>query len=732
MICDDAPLVLLLEDLHWSDSATIDLLAMLARRREASRLLILATYRPADAIAGGNLLRAAKQELQLHGQCEELSLDFLDAAAVSEYLARRFATNRFPSELALALRRHTDGNPLFLVNTVDDLVARGQVHELDGHWTLAMPADNLVLETPKTLWQVVENQVDRLTPEERAVLGAASVAGAEFSAAVAAVGGVDADEAESRCDALARRGRFLRATGVAEWPDGTVASRYAFIHALYQNVLYAGVSFGQRLDLHLRIGERLERGYHPSTGEIAGELAMHFERGRNFDRAFLYRRQAGEHALRQHGYREAAAHATRALELLRTLPDAERRADRELPFQVMLAAALTATSGYAAPEVHGAYARIHSLCERVEDTRELYSALPILVRFNLIRGELRIARELTQQLLTIAEAAKDPALLLSAHGASGVVAFYAGEFVPALAHFERGIELYDPQLASPERSRALLSWQDPGVSCLAHSALTLWMIGYPSRAAARMDEALTLARSLDRPLSLAYAYHYAAALHQCRRDQDAMQTSVDAALELATTHGFKILIATGAAQRGRLLVERGDALQGLARMEQGVAALREIGADFLIPIFLAAMAEVHEKMRRTADGLARVDEAIAATDISGQHYWTAELHRLKGALTREVDQKNAEVSFREAIAVAQGQGAKSFELRAATSLSRLWASQGKVAEAHALLSGVYTWFTEGFDRPDLTEARALLEETSRREPGGRAHHPRSRRVGPGP
>ena len=473
---NDAPLVLVLEDLHWSDSATIDLLSMLARRREASRLLVVATYRPADMMASGSALRTAKQELQLHGHCDEVPLDFLDVVAVREYLARRFADNRFPDELAVVLHRHTDGNPLFLVNTVDDLVARAQVHEVDCVWELEGAADDIALGAPETLWQLVEKQVERLTPEERAVLAVASVAGAEFSIAVAAAAGIDAHEGELRCDALARRGQFLRARGVAEWPDGTVAGRYAFIHALYQSVLYAGISIGERTGLHLRIGERLERGYRQSTGEIAGELAMHFERGRDFERALQYRRQAGEHALRQHGYREAVTHATRALALLRTLSDAEQRAHQELSFQVMLAAALTATRGYTASEVHGVYVRIRALCDRVEHTRELYPVLLVLVRFNLIRGALPAARDVARELLTMAEAAHEPALLLWAHSASGVVAFYAGEFAAALDHLERGIALYDPREHSPEPSRALLAWQDPGVSCLAHGALTHWML----------------------------------------------------------------------------------------------------------------------------------------------------------------------------------------------------------------------------------------------------------------
>jgi adenylate cyclase len=282
------------------------------------------------------------------------------------------------------------------------------------------------------------------------------------------------------------------------------------------------------------------------------------------------------------------------------------------------------------------YVRIRALCDRVEHTRELYPVLLVLVRFNLIRGALPAARDVARQLLTMAEAAHEPALLLWAHSASGVVAFYAGEFAAALDHLERGIALYDPREHSPEPSRALLAWQDPGVSCLAHGALTHWMLGHPARAVARIHEALTLARTLARPLSVGYACHYAAALHQLRRDHAAMQIAVDGAFEQATQHGFGILVATGTAQRGWLLAEQGQSADGLARLQEGIAALREVGADFLLPGFLASMAGTYERIGRPADGLSSVNEALALVEASGQHYWTAELHRVKGTLAREV------------------------------------------------------------------------------------------------
>ena len=406
----DAPLVLLLEDLHWSDSSTIDLLGMLARRRDSARLLVLGTYRPADVAGASHPLKPVKQELQVHGYCQELHLEFLSLSVVEQYLSRRFSGHGFPSELARVLHRNTDGNPLFLVSTIDYLVGQGQLREVGGHWGLAGPLEEIASRTPETLWQVVERQVERLTGEEQAMLALGSVAGAEFSAAVAVADGIDPHDAERRCDSLARRGQFVRAAGVAEWPDGTLAARYAFIHSLYQRALYARIPIGQRVGLHLRTGECLEGGYGERAAEIAGELAMHFERGRDYERAARYRRQACEHALRQHANREAADHATQALHLLGALPDSPERIQQELALQIMLGAALTATQGYGAAEVARPYERARELCAQVGDTVRLLPVLLGLGRFHQSRGELQIARDLGTRLLGIADTTPDAAV----------------------------------------------------------------------------------------------------------------------------------------------------------------------------------------------------------------------------------------------------------------------------------------------------------------------------------
>jgi predicted ATPase len=337
-------------------------------------------------------------------------------------------------------------------------------------------------------------------------------------------------------------------------------------------------------------------------------------------------------------------------------------------------------------------------------------------RFYLIRGELQTALDVGIHLLTAAKTTQDAALLLAAHNALGVVSLYSGDFETALDHLERGIELYDSDEHSPTRSPAF-RLVPPGVTCAIQAAWALWMLGYPDRAAARSREGLALARALDHPFSVSYVCHLASGLHQWRREHQIVQELEDEARARDEEHGFGLLLTAGVIQRGWLLAERGQGEEGLAQMCEGLAKHREIGAALLVPPFLALVAEVHQKLGRPAEGLSAVTEALMVARRCGQHYWEAELHRLTGVLTLQTGPPatgDAEAHFLQAIAIARRQRARWFELRASASLSRLWADKGDVKEAHALLSGVYGWFTEGFDTADLREAKSLLEELETR------------------
>jgi DNA-binding winged helix-turn-helix (wHTH) protein/predicted ATPase len=701
----DAPFLLVLEDLHWGDAATMDLLALLVRRSDPARLLVVATYRPGD-VTGTHPLRPLAQELRTSSRCEELALQFLDAAAIGEYLAERLPGAAFLPELAELLRQSTGGNPLFFVNVLDDLIAQGRLRLRDDAWELTGPLARLADAVPDTLAQLVEKQVERLDAREQAMLAVGSVAGAEFSSALATVDGIDADDGERLCAALARRARFLRVAGVVDWPDGTVAGRYAFVHAVHRNALYARIPIGHRVGVHLRIGARLEQAYGPRASEIAGELAMHFEHGRDFARGVAYRCQAANGALRQHGYREAVQHATRAIDLLATLPASHDRDRDELAAQTVLGAALVATLGWAAPEVVVAYARARELCAAIGVTPQLFPVLIGLNGFHLMRGEIPVAQQTTAQLLELARATDDAAMLLGAHSSAGQVAFYRGEFAAAVGHVDQALAIYDPGSHSPHRMFSVD--HDPGVASMSHGAWSLQMLGHPDQALARMRACLVHARAIDHPLSIVMAHNFAATFHQFRREREAVRELEAVCRAYATRYDFDVFLLIAQIYRAWLVAEDGDREEGLALLRGGLAAFQAIGSELGRPTFLGIAATIAADLGRRDEALETVAEALALSERTGLRYWDAELHRLRGTFLAVVDAAAADASFSEALTIARAQQARALELRAAMSRARLWSGRRRDAEARALLADVVGWFREGFETADLVDATTLL------------------------
>jgi len=303
-------------------------------------------------------LKGIEQELRQHRRCQELPLPGLTEGAAAEYLASRFAASAFSSLLVRWLHERTEGNPLFLVTLVDDWVAPGVLRQTGEQWELRGTVSDLMATVPESIRQMIEQQLDGLSVQEQHVLEAASVAGIECSAAAVAAGiEAEADTVEEWCEGLVHRHLFLRSTGVAEWPDATVAARYGFLHALHQQVVYERVPAGRRGGLHRRIGAREETAYGAHAGEIAASLAVHFERGRDYRRAVQYLEQAGKTATQRCAYREAISHLSKGLELLKALPDTPERTQQELILHIALGVPLIATQSWTAPAVRAAYAR---------------------------------------------------------------------------------------------------------------------------------------------------------------------------------------------------------------------------------------------------------------------------------------------------------------------------------------------------------------------------------------
>ena len=709
------PLVLVLEDLHWSDYATLDLVSALARRRQPARLLLLATYRPVDVILSGHPLKSVKQELEVHRHCAELPLAFLTEAAVAEYLALRFPRSPLPPTLAHLIHQRTEGHPLFAVNVVDYLVARGALAAKAGgsaSWELRDGWRAVAMEVPEGIRPMIDKQIDRLNSQEQRLLEGASVAGLEFSSsAVAAALEVEVVRAEECCEGLARRHSFLQAAGVSEWPDGTVAARYRFRHELYHNAIYQRTAAARRRQLHQRIGERLEAAYAERAGEVAAELAMHFEQARDLGRAVRYLQQAAVNASRVFAYQEAAVLARRGLELIARLPDGPERGRQELVLQLTLGHVYTASKGYTAPETEQCYSRSRELAKQLGEPRLLFVATFGLVCYYIVGEHLSEARKCSQELLEIARVMSDPMLLMGPHFALGITLEGSGEFVAAHSHFEQAERLHD--LEQHAAYRAFYS-VDPGVYAYCDSARTLTVLGHLDQGRRRLEDAMALARRTGDPITIAHTFHVSVYPYAFIRDFQNARDLSEAGVAYCDQHGIALYRVWLAGTLGFARVQLGDQ-EGISLLCEAIAGLRAARAEFGFSLYLGMLGEGLFRVGRLDEARTAVAEAFDFVRNRGDRLYEAELYRLKGELLLSGHagrQQEALACFREARAVGRRQSAKLFELLAAMSLSRLLHKLNKTAEARRILTESYGGFTEGFHTPILIEAKALLDELS--------------------
>lgn len=701
------PLLVVLEDLHWSDVSTVEWLTYVARRRDRAKLLIIGTYRPSDAMARKHPVHPAIQELQRQGHGLELPLPYWSVAEVSTYLAQRSSTWPGSAELVHLLHQRTRGNPFFLVTVVEAMGLQGIMEGAgkDMH-AVSIPA-------PESVRRLIEYQLEALSAEDQALLEAASVAGESFATAAVAAGMTQtADEVETRCDALARKGQFVRTLGLETWPDATVATRYGFLHALYQEVLYERLSPGRRLRLHQHIGLHKERAYAARAQDIAAELAVHFVRGQEPRRGVRYLLAAAQNALHRCAYQEALAHLHTGLEVVQRLPETPERLQDEVALRTLLGQALIATKGAAAPEVEHAYVQARQLCAQLGDTPLFFPVLIGLRYYYNNRLMLVQLQEVATQFLALAQRQHTSIFLPEGHFALGSVAFWRGDFVDARAHLQQGMSFYDPQ---QHRDHAALYGQDPRVQCLAYLARVLWFLGYPEQALQRSQQAQSLAKELAHPLNFVFALYHATSLHQQSQDAAATCTHAEHLAQFAQTHSFTRWVAASAVHRGWARAALGAGEECIAPMRQGMTTVLATGAEIFRPAFLTLLADACGKIGQTTESLRLLEEAQQAIEAHDARYIAAEIYRLKGEVLLQQQDANtpqAMVCLQQALEVARRQHARSLELRAALGLGRLWQRQGKRAEARQLVGEIYGWFTEGFDTADLRKARAFLEESS--------------------
>jgi predicted ATPase len=544
-------------------------------------------------------------------------------------------------------------------------------------------------------------RLDRLaTVKETAQIGAAI--GREFShELMAAVTPLPENELQDALDRLFQSGLIFR-RGSPSNPT------YIFKHALVQDAAYHSLLKKKRQEIHRNIAQTLEERF-AQTAETQPELlAHHFTEAGLAEPAIAYWHRAGRRATGRSANREAVSHLTKGLDILRKTPATPGRTRQELALQIALGAPLQALKGQAAPEAAEAFRRARELCEQLGDTRQLSTVLHGLHAFHIVRGELPAAMDLAEECYRLALHEEDGALIAAALFVLGCVSFHLAKLTSARENFEKALHLYDP---CPRAPRVLPAGVDLGVFGKSYLSHAVWYLGYPDRAVEWSRAAAADAAECSHFFSRAVAAAYAAMLMQFLGHARAAKQQADAAIALCTEHKFAYYLAWARVIRGWALAREAREDEGIMEMREALAALRATGAGLRRPYYLGILAESLGVAGQIEEASDLVASALAVAAEHGDQFFSAELHRIEGELLgRRSGPEASETSFSQAVAIARRQKARLTELRAATSLARLWREQGRRAEAHDLLAPIYAWFTEGFDTADLKDARALLDE----------------------
>jgi predicted ATPase/class 3 adenylate cyclase len=701
MRADYQPLLVVVEDLHWIDPSSLDLLTKLIEHVPQTRQLVVLSFR----------LEFVPPWPEGPG-LERLNLHRLDREA-SVRIVTEIAGMPVPTELRDQLVEKADGVPLYLEELTKLVIEQGLIRDGDEGLDPARPRPPLAI--PATLADSLTARLDRLTDAKGvAQLGAAI--GRQFSYELLAAVSKTTASVDSR--ALRRNLARLVDAGLLFVEDNPRGETYTFKHALVQDAAYGSLLRTTRLQYHRQIAQALTEHF-PAMVESAPELlAHHYTQAGMMAEAVPSWLRAGEHALHGSANPEAIAHLTTGLDLLADLPAGPERAGVELQFRLTLGPAYMAIRGYAAPEVEACYQRARELCRELGDTPQLVPVLHGLWTYHIVRAQHSSARALGEQVLRLGAATNDDGLLLQGNMEVGWSLFFMGELEQAREHLERVLSLYDHERHG---SHAFTYGDNPATSARCALALTLWLLGYADQSLRRSEDNLALLRSvINHPYSVAFGLNVAAIQRQYRGDAPETRALAEEALVLAEARGLVFVSAMASILKGWALTQEGQLGEGAAQMRRGLAAQLATGAEMARPYWLSLIAEACHRMGSVQEGLALLDEAEAAVELTHECCWEAEIYRLRGQLLLVASEpvgpeaaRSAEASYRRALEVARGQGARSLELRAAVSLSRLWQAADRHGEARELLAPIYERFTEGLDLPELREAAALLAELSR-------------------
>ena len=678
------------EDLHWADPSTIELLTRVLEHVPTARTLVILTCRPEFQPPW-----TASQHLSF------LTLDRLTKAQTEAMIAELLHGSRLPLEVVEQIIAKTDGVPLFIEELVKMLLESDLLHPEEGGYALRGPLPPLAI--PTTLQDSLMARLDRQS-SARDTAQLASAIGREFShELIRAVSPLDEATLRQALGQLVEAELIYRRGS----PSNTV---YLFKHALILDAAYQSLLKSRRQIYHQKIAVALEERFPAARDTQPALLAHHYTEAGMTELALDYWQKAGQFAIERSANIEAIASLTKGLDLVERLPAGLGRVQRELALRVAIGIPLVATRGYAAADVERTYTRAHALALEVGESPQLPNILWGLWVFYLTGGPLDTALEIAGQYRELAERRQESALLLETCQMNGIPHFYMGNFALGRPYLERGAAMYDPKL-----HHALIfehGGADTGVAVMTHEALAVWALGYPDQARQKMEAAMACARSLEHPFTLAFALYFSAWLFKLCGEDAAVRDATAEAVKICDEYGFPFWGLSSAGLRGSTLLEPADAEHGIAAMRSALTTYEASGAELCRPALLCLLATSLARTGHPDQGLEVLAQAFAAMEKSQERWWQAEALRLRGELLLMLpgDQAaEAQAAFEEALAVAGRQQAPSWELRAAASLFRHRAKDASSAGARELLAKVYGGFTEGLDTADLREVRVLLD-----------------------
>ncbi len=688
-LADRCPVLFILEDAHWLDPTTLDLMTRIIDRIRQMRVLLVITFRP-----------EFKPVWADYSHVTSLTLSRFPRRQSAELMATMTGGKVLPPEVQQAILAKADGVPLYIEALTENVLESGLLTEKNESVTVKTTLKELPI--PDSLQALLMERVDRLGPAKDIAQTGAAI-GREFTYELLQAT-VEMPDSQMR-QAL---DRFV-ASGLIFQEGEIPFATYHFKHALVQDAAYSTLPKKPRRVLHARIAKALESRF-PERVKMEPELlAYHYEQAGLAGPAVEYWHRAARQGAERSANIEALNHFNRALELLKELPEGPERNALELELLLARGAPLLSVKGYASDDMEHNYLRAKELSQEHSGSGHQFRAIRGLWVFHMVRGHLANARSLAENLLALAQREQSLDLLIQGHAALGSTNFFLGRFDEARTHLLTVKSLYDPNL---HRSQALRYGQDSGISTRIYLARTLWILGEVEQVDTLAREAIGMARELEHPYTLVFALVFLSWLYSAARNAKRTRELTDEAIALSTQYSFELGLAWATTSQGWALADTGQE-EGLAQLLQGLAATRATGASTNDTFTLALLAEIYLRHNRIDEGLATIEEAQTLAVAGGERFWHAELLRLKGELLlgqSDHSVQAAEQCLCDALKIAHDQHATMLELRAATSLARLWKARNKVDEATRILHSVCAKFHEGVDNPDLSEAKTVLLE----------------------